>query len=208
MRVFAAVELPEELRARVAAAARELLAGIRAAKPVAAENLHVTLRFVGDVPGRAAGEQAGALAELCGAIGTATASVAPSVAELRGFGAFPNARRPRIVWAGIDDPSGVLAALEGAISSRLEGLGYVRESRPYSAHLTVARLREGARDLGPLSVRLADSQREPPAFGGFPVKSVTVFDSELGRNGSRYTALACFPLDPSMQRDGAAVPKE
>lgn len=187
MRVFAAVELPEEVRARVAAASRELLAGVRAAKPVAAENLHVTVRFVGEVDDAAVGP-------LCAAVGEAAPAVTSGVARVRGFGAFPNARRPRVVWAGVDDPGGVLPALESAVSGRLAALGYAPESRPYSAHLTVARMREGVRDTGPLAARLAAAAEDPPAFGEVPVESVTVFRSELGRGGSRYTALARFVL--------------
>ena len=199
MRVFAAVEVPEIVRARVAAASRDLLAGIRAAKLVAAPNLHVTVRFVGEVDDAAVGA-------LCAAVGEAASSVVPSVAELRGFGIFPDRRRPRVVWAGVDDPSGVFPALEAAVSERLAALGYPRESRPYSAHLTVARMREAAstrngtstrnhvRDPGALSARLAAAERDPPAFGAIPVECLTVFQSELGPGGSRYTALARCPL--------------
>lgn len=191
--MFAAVEVPEEVRARVAAASRDLVAGIRAAKPVSVENLHVTVRFVGEVGDAAVGS-------LCAAVSDAANSVASSVAELRGFGVFPDRRRPRIVWVGIADPHGVFSALEAAVSERLAALGYLRESRPYSAHLTVARMREGAltrnrvRDPGALSARLAAAERDPPAFGAIPVECLTVFRSELGPRGSRYTALARCPL--------------
>lgn len=187
MRVFAAVELPEEVRCRIAAAARALLDGVRAAKPVREENLHVTVRFVGEV-------QAAAVDPLLGAMRDAAASVARGSASARGVGAFPNARRPRVVWVGLDDPGGVLSAVEAAISTRLAPLGYRREERPFSAHVTVARMREGVRDLGPLTERLGAAAREAPAFGVVPVDAVTVFESELGSGGSRYAALARFPL--------------
>lgn len=187
MRVFTGVELQEDVRTRVAAASSVLLAGVRAAKPVAVENLHVTVRFVGEVDEAAIGP-------LCTAVREAAASVEASVATVRGFGAFPNPRRPRVVWIGLDDPDGVFSALEAAISERLAALGYSREDRPYSAHLTVARMREGVRDHGPLSERLAAAERDPPAFGAIPVRELTVFQSELGRDGSRYTALAQCPL--------------
>ncbi len=194
MRVFAAVELPEEVRARVSAASRELLAGVLAAKSVAEENLHVTVRFVGEVAETAVGP-------LLDAVREAGATVPRTTAEARGFGAFPDARRPRVVWAGIDDPRGALAAVEAAISERLGVLGHAREDRPYSAHVTVARMRvgvrvgQGARDLGALRSRIKAAERDPPVFGAVPLTSVTVFKSELGRDGSRYTALARFPLD-------------
>lgn len=190
MRVFAAVELPEEVRARIAAAARSLLEGVRAAKPVREENLHVTVRFVGEVA-------AAAVDPLCAAVRDAAASVAKGRASARGVGAFPNARRPRVVWVGLDDAGAVLASVESAISARLTPLGWRREERPFSAHVTVARMREGARDLGPLPARLEAAAREAQEFGAVPVDAVTVFQSELGSSGSRYTALARFPLRES-----------
>lgn len=188
MRVFAAVELPKDVRARMAVAARDLLAGVRAAKLVSERNLHVTVRFVGEVAEESVGKVLEAVREAGG-------TVAGTTAEARGFGAFPDARRPRVVWAGIDDPRRALAAIEAAISERLTVLGHAREDRPYSAHVTVARIDRGARDAGPLPGRLATAQRDPPVFGAVPVDSVTVFSSELGRDGPRYTALARFPLD-------------
>jgi RNA 2',3'-cyclic 3'-phosphodiesterase len=187
VRVFAAVELPGEVRARIAAAARALLDGVRAAKPVREENLHVTIRFVGEVADAA-------VDPLCAAVRDAASSVARGSASARGVGAFPDARRPRVVWVGLDDPGAVLTAVEVAISARLGPLGYRREERPFSAHVTVARMREGARDLSPLSERLAAAAREAPAFGAVPVDAVTVFKSDLTSDGSRYTALARFPL--------------
>jgi 2'-5' RNA ligase len=188
VRVFAAVELPEDVRARMAVAARELLDGVRAAKLVAQANLHVTVRFVGDVA-------EGAVGTLLDAVREAGATVPTTTAEARGFGTFPNARRPRVVWAGIDDPRGALAAIEAAISEQLAVEGLAREDRPYAAHVTVARMKQGARDFGPLPGRIAAAELDPPVFGAVPVTSVTVFSSELGRDGSRYTALARFPLD-------------
>lgn len=187
MRVFAAVELPEEVRHRIAAAARSLLEGVRAARPVREENLHVTVRFVGEVA-------SSAVDPLLAGVRDAAASVAKGSASARGVGAFPNARRPRVVWVGLDDPAAVFTSVEAAISERLAPLGYRREDRPFSAHVTVARMRDGVRNLGPLSERLASAAREAPAFGAVPVDAVTVFQSELGSSGSRYTALARFPL--------------
>jgi RNA 2',3'-cyclic 3'-phosphodiesterase len=132
--------------------------------------------------------------ELSAAVGDAAVSVTSGVAQARGFGAFPNARRPRAVWAGFEDPTRVFARLEESISARLASLGRPREERPFSAHLTVARMREGVRDFGPLPARLAAAARTPPVFGTVSVASVTFYRSELGRDGARYTALARFPL--------------
>jgi 2'-5' RNA ligase len=190
MRVFVAVEVPDEVRGKVHAAARELLDGVRAAKPVAAENLHVTVRFVGEV-------DADAMERLVPAVRAAAIAVPSATARVRGFGVFPDRRRPRVVWAGVEDPAGACVALESEISKKLAALGYSREERPYSAHLTVARMRDRARDVGALAERLAVLQADPPAFGEAPVESVTIYQSELGRNGPRYTALARLPLAQS-----------
>jgi len=186
MRVFAAVEIPEDVRAAVAAAARELFRDVRDAKLVARENLHVTIRFLGEVKERDLD------AVLVAARESASASTS-SRAEVRGFGAFPNARRPSVVWAGVDDPTGTTSRLEAEMSRRVEPLGFLREARPFAPHVTVARLRRPRSSL-----RLVGSS---PGFGSLAIETFTVFSSELTPRGSRYTALGRFPLQPTSSKE-------
>lgn len=205
MRVFAAVELPRDVRGRIAAAARDLLDGVRAAKPVAETNLHVTVRFIGEVADAS-------IDAVTAAVRDGAASVRSSVAQARGLGAFPSAHgrganRPRVVWAGVDDPSRTLSSIEESISSKLAVLGYAREERPFSAHVTVARINVGARmkddvrDVGALSARLEAASKNAPAFGAVPLDEVTLFRSDLSPRGPSYTALARFPLQPTSPKE-------
>jgi RNA 2',3'-cyclic 3'-phosphodiesterase len=197
MRLFTAVELPETVRAAVRSSYEAEIApqlpGPRAVRPVAAENLHVTVRFLGETP-------EAALTALCEALSSAAAEVpsAESV-RVRGFGAFPSARAPRVLWAGIDDPSRTIALLEGAVSRRIAPLGFAPEERPYTPHVTVARVAEGrrrgrgARGPRPPQTTLA-LPSEIPLGPEFPVRELSLVLSELTPRGALYRTLARFPL--------------
>jgi 2'-5' RNA ligase len=191
MRVFTAVEIPQEVRDRLAATARELTTGVRSAKPVARENLHVTIRFLGEV--RDADVPA-----IAAAVRQAVGNVPSGAVELRGLGAFPDLRRPSVVWAGVDDPSASLARLEAAVSARLAELDFPAEDRPFSAHVTLARVRaRNARRSGvlhPLVARIEAARSPPPHWGRVPVDSITLFSSDLGGEAARHTPLGRFPL--------------
>ncbi len=191
MRIFTAVELPGDLRARLAAAAAEFLWDVPSVRRVAAENVHVTVRFLGEVePDRIDGLEA--------ALGAAAAAVAPGSARLRGFGAFPSPGRPRVFWGGVDDTEGALVALEAGVSHALEPLGFPREDRVFHPHATVARVRHrrrGRRGQPRSQARIPDLGPPPGQdFGPFPVHELTLFHSELTGDGVLYTALARLPL--------------
>jgi len=136
MRLFIALDPSEQVRARFAALLRQLKAEAPAVKWVAAESLHLTLKFIGEQPE----EKLPGLAE-------ALAAVAPPGHLglcFRGLGCFPNERRPRVFWVGMEElPE--LARLAAAIERALEPFGIAPEGRPFSPHLTLGRLREGAR---------------------------------------------------------------
>jgi len=197
MRVFAAVELPEAVRAAVSAAfdtsLLPLLAPFGAVRPVSRENLHVTVRFLGET----APESLPAVRE---ALASAAAAVGSSTAQVCGFGTFPSLRAPRVAWAGIDDPRRTIAALEREITSRIAPLGFRPEGRPYTAHVTMARLPGAPRGRR----RPSDRGRVPapplvlppaaPLGPEFPVGELTLFVSELSPRGPSYRALDRFPL--------------
>jgi 2'-5' RNA ligase len=205
MRLFTAVELPAAVREAVRGAFETSvlpqLSDPRRIRAVAAENLHVTVRFLGDV-------REAALPALREALAAAATAVPASAADLRarGFGAFPSARAPRVLWAGIDDPAATIAALEREVTARLLPLGFPREERPYTPHVTVARVQDdrrrgrgrrgGASSPSPL-VLPAD-----PVLGpAFAVLDLSLVESELTPQGSRYRTLARFPLCTSPSRN-------
>jgi len=188
MRVFCAVELPAEVRARAAAHIESL----RSAMPDAraswdrAEKLHVTIKFLGEI-------EAARVPALSQAASRAVACVQPFALAIEGAGAFPSKGPPRVLWLGVTDSNGGLARLQGSLEEASTEEGFPREKRPFHPHLTIARLRQpqGAR-------RLAALHRErgfAPAH--FQVTELLVIRSELGPGGSRYTEISRHPLKPN-----------
>jgi 2'-5' RNA ligase len=176
VRVFVAVFPPPEVRRALIGAARELpVAGeVRWARP---ENVHLTLKFLGDVPEDGMKRVAEALEPVCLRHG-------PFDAELSGFGAFPSARRARILWAGIGEGSEFLRRLALDVEASLEPLGFEREGRPYVPHMTLGRARGR-----PVSFETVET---PPL--GFRVKKLDLVESVLGGAGATYSTLATYPL--------------
>ncbi len=188
MRLFTAVELPEALRADLAAGAAPAVARIPGARAVPADRMHVTVRFLGDVDPRM-------VARLRDDLRAAAASVAGGVAIVRFSWGERLPRRIRVYWAGIDDVGGALGRLEAAVTGVVTPLGVPPEARPYRPHVTLARVRRerGARTS---SLEAQAGAVAPAIWQGvqFPVRELVVFESELGRDGPRYRALDRFPL--------------
>jgi 2'-5' RNA ligase len=183
VRLFVAAKVPREVLDRLVRAQRELGgrtgSSVRWVRP---EGIHLTLKFLGEVEEEAAGR----IGETLGAIGSSGFPVA-----CRGIGFFPNRSRPRIVWAGLEEPSGRLGELHREVEQRLEPLGFARESRPFHPHLTLGRSRSqrGERRLVEAADPLAGE-----AFGEFSVSEIHLFQSRLLPDGARYTVLETVPL--------------
>jgi 2'-5' RNA ligase len=185
--------LPPDVRRAVADAARPVLAEADV-RPVAEENLHVTIRFLGDVA-----------PERLPAVRRALAEAAASVAEGEARVAFEERRwklSPQIWCAHVDEsPANALSALEREVTPRIAPLGFPPETRPFLPHITVGRIRRGGRRPRPRregtdALRDAASPAQAPVGPSFPVRELTLFDSELTPRGPRYTALDRFPLQP------------
>jgi 2'-5' RNA ligase len=187
-RLFVALDPPEPVRRRVAALGVELrrTAGRHAdeVRWVPPENVHLTLQFLGAVP-----EERVAAVE--GAIRAAAAAGRALSLELSGAGGFPNARRPRVVWAGVAGEVEALAALVADLGRRLAPLGFAPEERPFSAHLTLGRARDGRGAPG-----LAGALAQAAEAGGTPwrVADVALVESHLSPKGPRYEVIARAPL--------------
>lgn len=187
-RLFVALDPPEPVRRRVAALGVELrrTAGRHAdeVRWVPPENVHLTLQFLGAVPE----ERLGAIE---GAVRAAAAAGRPLSLELKGAGGFPNARRPRVVWAGVAGEIEVLAAFVADLGRRLAPLGFAPEERPFSAHLTLGRARDGRGAPG-----LAGALAQAAEAGGTPwrVADVALFESHLSPKGPRYEVILRAPL--------------
>jgi 2'-5' RNA ligase len=180
MRLFVAMDIPEDVRSAIGALVAKLRPACRNARWVRIEGLHVTLKFIGETS-----------PEKVEAVMTALAAVpsrAPIPITFRGLGFFPDERRPRVLWAGIK-AGPELAALAGAIETALEPLGIPREVREFSPHLTLARL-ESPRVL----VAFQDNVRKVGrlAFGRTMAEEFHLYQSVLKPGGAEYTRLATF----------------
>lgn len=180
MRIFVAVIPPAEVQA----AAHSVIDALR--RPgdgvswVKAENLHYTMRFLGEI-----GDDG--LRRVSEAATEAAASVPRFDAELGGPGAFPNARRARVIWLGMRAGAEPLAALAKALERSLATRGFEPEGRAFAAHLTLGRVREPREDW---SAPLAAAHVGEGAMRRFAVDRLTVVESRLNPKGSIYTPRA------------------
>jgi 2'-5' RNA ligase len=194
VRTFVAVTLdPDVLRAL--SEVQERLRGLeggRACRWIVTENIHLTLDFLGDVPG-------GRLPEVFDAVARGCRGFGPIDIGIVGLGCFPNARQPRIVWAGVREETGRLADLQRAIGRELARVGYPPERRPFAPHLTIGRVRRDATrgDIAALGRSVAAQPQETLATMG--VACVHVIKSDLYPSGAIYTVMATSALrvDPS-----------
>ena len=182
IRTFIAIRLPGEIERALG----KLAAGLRPAWPergvrwVKAENIHLTLRFLGDKE-----------EERVGGIGEGLAAVAGEheafELALEGSGCFPNGRRPRVIWTGVADDAGRLVALQSDIEGLVRELGWEAETRDYRPHLTLGRVRQGVKP--PQGHWCGD----PPAMT-FAVGAVELIESELQPGGAEYRTRYTAPL--------------
>ena len=178
LRLFVAFEVPEVQKDSVQKAIASLT--VPGARWTSRESWHVTLKFLG-----ATAEER--LAEVMGVVEQAASASRPARTSLRSLGAFPGFRRARVLWVGLDDPGSLLAALARMLEEGFAPHGFRAEGRPWTPHLTVARLKV------PAALSLETGQvhlDEQP----FEVGQVVVFRSHLKPGGAVYEPLAGFPL--------------
>lgn len=188
MRLFTGIALPDDTIESLNACVRRLRpAAVIAWSP--AENYHITTKFLGECPESDLPSIELALA--------AVPCPAPFPIAIEQLGFFPNLRSPRVLWAGVR-ASPELAALARGTDEALEPLGIVPESRPFSPHLTLARIRPGQNASGLAS---AVSQHPQPHFGTFTGREFHLYRSITSPRGSRYAKLRTFEFpQPSASR--------
>ena len=183
--MFCAVELPEEVRKQL----EEHILKLRKAVPDAAaswsrvENIHLTLKFLGNV----AVDRVPAI----------SAAASRAVAEFSTFpigvgntGVFPRPSRAQVLWIGVSDPSGKLLALQERLENECAVEGFPKENRAYRPHLTIARIRrpEGTRHLADAHLQMQFNTTE------VELTELIIFRSELSPKGSKYTAISTHQL--------------
>lgn len=190
MRCFIALELPDHVRNRLIAL-QESLGAIRdAVRWTRLEQIHLTLKFLGEVPDAD-------VAGLCTAIQVAASRGAPFDLQIGGTGCFPPHGPERIVWAGVPNPPAELFAIQKACEDACAPFGYPPEARAYSPHLTIGRTRDRARRPG--RIRAAVTHQASWRAGSFTVQELIVFQSVLGPGGSRYIPLSHARLGAEAQ---------
>lgn len=189
MRAFVAVELPESVRQGLTAEIRRLVesVGQGPVRFVRPEGVHLTLKFLGEVP-------ASKVDVVVQAVASAVEQVGPFETTAGGFGAFPDPKRPRVLWVGVEDASGGLSRLQSAVEGALVPLGFENEDRPFHPHLTLGRARRGGSrsDERKLGERLVGYQIAE--LGRWRVSECAMMKSDLRPDGAVYTKVAAFAL--------------
>ncbi len=174
MRLFAAVPIPEPGRGEIAG----LLARLREPgwplRLVHEHGLHLTVKYFGEVP-------PGRLEVIEEAVRAAVPGTGAFSLQLAEIGAFPNFRRPRVIWVGLEAPP-ALELLQDRLERRAEAIGFPPEGIPFRPHVTLARVREGQR-LPPGALESLAGQYEPVSF---LASELVLYESVLGRAGPRY----------------------
>jgi 2'-5' RNA ligase len=179
MRLFVAVNVPDDVRQSMWNRAASLRGQSFPVKWVGPDSLHITLKFLGEVT-----EQR--VHELSEGIDRATVGTAAFELPISGFGAFPNPRRARIIWIGCEAVA-ALQRIQRNLEAELDGAGFPRESRSFHPHFTLGRVR---RDTKPAALGGLAGQLERLHFESQPVvESVDLMQSELSPSGARYTRL-------------------
>ena len=180
MRLFVALDIPDAVRAALIECSSELRKTCPAGRWLRLEGAHITLKFIGHVPDERADAIRNALAEIRG--------FAPIDLHFAGLGFFPNAKRPRVLWAGIE-AGPELAQLATAVENRMANFGIEREEREFRPHVTLARF-ESPKGLDGLHGAI--EKFGVPEFGRATLREFCLYQSVLKRSGAEYTRVATY----------------
>lgn len=183
MRSFIAINLPDAVKQEIDSIADHLRPSGLLARWVPGSNLHLTLKFLDEI-------SSDQVLPIRGAITMAIANVKPFDIRLKGFGVFPTERKARVFWVGIDEGYETLKVLAHAVDREISTLGFPREERDFSAHVTLARFREP----GPADRLMKAVSRTPFESEVIRVESVELMKSVLSPKGAEYTKLESVRL--------------
>ena len=183
-RAFVAVLLSDEVRRALAQEVERLRSVAPAVAWIRAENLHLTLKFLGHIPAETLTRVEAGLAE-------AVEDQRPLALAFAGLGAFPSAERPRVIWAGVAEGADTLVALQARLESVLAERDIPTDDRQFHPHLTLGRVKIPRQGI---PLRSALRARADVPFGRLEVSAVHLMRSELHPEGARYSVLQTFPL--------------
>lgn len=183
IRTFVAVDVPDEVRRRIGEFQASLKRHGCDVKWVRPENIHITLKFIGDV-------QEDRIEGLSAALEGAVKGVPPFRISIEGSGLFPGGQRPRVLWVGAGEGSDMLSELASRVDLGLSALGFEKETRKYSAHLTIGRVRS------PKGIQPVVDAMRSAAFeaGVVEAEEIVLMKSDLKPMGAVYTALERIKL--------------
>jgi RNA 2',3'-cyclic 3'-phosphodiesterase len=181
-RLFIAIGLPVEIKKTLEELQKQLRRFAIDAKWVKPASIHLTLKFLGYV-------DAERVPEITTLLHSLQYSFYHGRIKLCSLGFFPNPRRPNVLWAGLESPN--LSELQEQIENALAGIGFEKENRAFSPHLTLARFRE-PKGLMPLAQDV--EKYKEASFGEFQPEKFSLYESVLHRDGAQYTILESFGL--------------
>jgi 2'-5' RNA ligase len=179
LRSFLAIELPKSIQKKIEEVQRDLKTSHADVKWVHPENIHLTLKFFGNI-------EESKVEPILQSIGRLIQKTLPFSMKVQGVGAFPHSKNPRVIWMGLMDGEEVLATVQKELEETLAKIGFEPEDRPFQPHLTLGRVKtsRGKDDL----VGKMEKHREEE-FGSVEVEEVVLFKSELKPTGAIYTPL-------------------
>jgi 2'-5' RNA ligase len=193
LRAFIAVELDLSLRQALGNIQAQLRNQLRRTLSpdvriqwVRPESIHLTLKFLGDIPEERVPDIQAVLSRVAG-------GHVRFAAQAEGLGVFPDARSPRVLWVGLTTHADALTRLAADVETALDGIGFPPEGKPFHPHLTLARIKEQSRAVGRA---LADSRvlEQAAPVGAVAVNAIALMKSELTPSGSLYEKLREVPL--------------
>jgi len=179
LRSFLAIELPEAILKRIGEVQQDLKSARADVRWVSPRNIHLTLKFFGNIEESQIDAITQAIEE--------PVRVTPSISiTVKGIGAFPSLKNPRVIWIGLPDEKKVLVSIQRRLEGELQKIGFQPEDRPYHPHLTLGRMRSnrGKDEL----LKEMEKYREEE-FGSFHAERVVLFKSDLRPEGAVYTRL-------------------
>jgi 2'-5' RNA ligase len=187
MRLFIAIDLSDTVRKHLSEQINQLtrLLGDDSIRWVKVSNIHLTLKFLGETSEDKVNGIKHTLQDIA-------SQFSPFDMQIGEFGCFPNLRKPRVFWIGVHEPTGILKQLHRAIETDLEKLGFNKEGRPFTAHLTVGRLKKR---IASSEMRTLTKRLESVQIGELRteiVKEICLIRSVLRPTGAEYTQLGIF----------------
>jgi len=190
LRVFVAIETPKatclQLAAQVEQLKRRIPTGV--VRWLGLEGIHLTLKFLGDVsPGK--------IDQIVTLLESIARQYEPFEVDVSDLGCFPNTHHPRVLWVGVQEPSGTLIDLQKRLEDGFESIGFKREGRSFHPHLTIGRVKRRAERSALQSLSTILVEKKLGNIGRFQVNEICLIRSDLKPTGAVYTKLAAIRLE-------------